>query len=211
MAYQDFSTYTEDDPNAKITVTSTKIDVAALARPDAARVYKDMGSNHFAGDFEHLYEGYSGAATTDGGSWIAWAVANVTNLLSNSTDTAIFCRWYQESSTDVRFYIGHAGGQAGVFSLNQDQLYYIKLKRDEAVGTYGTAYVYVYSDSGRTSLIGSNSVTLATAKYDFQYLYGFANMGGAAGFFFTGYLQNLDIQEAAAATAPTTRRRHIWW
>lgn len=199
-ATEDFTTYTENDPNSKITVTASKIDIAALARPDSARVYKDMTSAHFSGNFEHLFEGYSGSATTDGGSWLAWAVANSTSILSNSTDTSIFVRWYQESGTDVRFYIGCAGGQAGVLSLNQNTVYYIKVKRNEAVGTFGTAYVYVYSDSGRTTLVGSNSIALVTALYDYQYIYGFANMGGAAGFFFTGYLQNLNLQETPAAS-----------
>ena len=55
MAIEDFSTYTETDPNSKIAVTSSKIDVSAIDRGDNAYVYDDKGSNFFDGDFEFLF------------------------------------------------------------------------------------------------------------------------------------------------------------
>lgn len=205
-AVEDFTTYTENDPNAKITVTSTKVDIAGLAEEDAARVYKDMGATHFSGNFEHLVEVYTAAAMTDGINFMSWGVSNSATMLSTSLGTGIAGRTYQEASNDVRFYITIASVQAGVSSLNENTLYYITYKRDEAIGTYGTAYVYVYSNSSRTTLLGSNSVALVTALYDYQYVYGFANYGNSAGAFVTtAYTQNLDLQEAAPATAPANQ------
>lgn len=214
MAYQDFTTFTETDAGGKLTVTSTKIDIANLLDSDVGKVYKDMGANHFDGNFEHLVEMYMNSATTTGYRFWAWGLANITTLQESSPGTQYLSSpLYREGATDVRVLIRDVGSQQGVFSLSQNTLYYVKIKRDEAVGTYGTAYVYVYSDSARTSLIGSNSILIANAKYDFRYLYGMTGFNAEAGTFTTsGYVQNLDIQEAApAAAAPTTRKRHIWW
>ena len=40
-AVEDFTTYTEADPNSKITVTSSKIDVDTMRSDDEGYVYKD--------------------------------------------------------------------------------------------------------------------------------------------------------------------------
>lgn len=53
-ASEDFSTYTENDPNSDITITGTgnvRIDVVTMRRDVSARVYKDFTADHF-GDFQ---------------------------------------------------------------------------------------------------------------------------------------------------------------
>ena len=47
MAVEDFTTYTEVDPNSRITVSSTKVTWASVQRDEDAYVYKDKGVNYF--------------------------------------------------------------------------------------------------------------------------------------------------------------------
>ena len=77
-------------------------------------------------------------------------------------------------------------------TVNTD--YYPKVKRDEAVGTYGTIYAYIYSDADRTSLSDTLSVALHE-KRDFRYIYGINSLGADNNYVCTGYVKNLDLQE----------------
>lgn len=56
MASEDFTTYTEVDPNSKITVTSSKVSWVALSRNEQAYVYKTMGYKFFDKDFTHKFK-----------------------------------------------------------------------------------------------------------------------------------------------------------
>jgi hypothetical protein len=204
MAIEDFSTYTETDPNSKIAVTSSKIDVSAIDRGDNAYVYDDKGSNFFDGDFEFLFEGYIDSATTNGYHAMACALANVNNKVSTDTNDDQGIRMYREGSAS-RFLVqeqdGSNGYQTSTGDLSLDTLYYLTLERDEAVGTYGTLYLYTYSDSDRTTLEGSASVALHSSKKDFRYIYGWTNRGDGSGSPWTGYVQDLDLQGSVAYTS----------
>lgn len=198
MAIVDFTTGTEVDPGSKITVSSTKTDWAACATNSVSMVYKDYGSAYFAGDYEHLWEAYLDSGTTNGDGAVNWGLANVTTLNFGSTvdyhavlvsDEGSFWCFLREYSTTV--YQDYDTG------MSYGTLYYMKTKRDEAVGTYGTLYNYVYSDSGRTTLVHSQTITLHE-NADFQYLYSFSAKGSAGGTL-TGYTQNFDLQEATTS------------
>jgi hypothetical protein len=81
----------------------------------------------------------------------------------------------------------------GYVTASTDTLYYLTIERDEGIGTYGTIYVYIYSNSGRTTLVDTLSVLVEAATIDYRYIYGTVNyvVGGAS--VFTGYTQNLDL------------------
>ena len=52
---EDFITYTEEDPENKVTVTSNEVNYLNVNfRGTDTYVYKDKGINHFNGNFEHL-------------------------------------------------------------------------------------------------------------------------------------------------------------
>ena len=83
MAIENFTTYTEVDPNNKLTVTSTKITAVDLDRDEDAYVYKDFGANNFSRldvDFEWRIEstsvntcamsiGFTAATLDDSNNW----------------------------------------------------------------------------------------------------------------------------------------------
>jgi hypothetical protein len=69
-------------------------------------------------------------------------------------------------------------GDGGVFIQNTN--YYVTVKRDESVGTYGTLYCYIYSNLDRSTLVDTLTVTL-TEKQNFQYLFGMISYDGVSG------------------------------
>lgn len=217
MAYIDFTTFTEVDPGTKIAVTSTKIDVTTMLDSDDARVYKDMGAGHFSGDYEHLITVYCNSSTVTGLANLVWAVSNTTTgeiAGSGVGNDANWLRMYEETaSTASLFFQENDGGSTYTdtnTSLSLNTPYYLKVKRDEAVGTYGTLYCYIYSDSGRTTLVDTLTVTIHTSKKDYQYIYGYAGWGSEEGSYsWTGYTENLDLQEGTTSSIKTISRLAI--
>jgi|APSaa5957512535_1039671.scaffolds.fasta_scaffold28984_2 hypothetical protein len=204
MALENFTTYTEADPNNKITITSTKVDVAALVNSDNAWVVDDKGAGNFDGDFEHLFELYT--SSSGGNEPGHWAMANAVNdrdgLKGGSED--YFYAWsYRGSQIGLDEYDNGTNYQDFWGSASGSTLYYMTVERDEAVGTYGTLYLRIYSDLNRTTLLDTLTVTLHTSKKDFQYIYGFMNVGGGESTY-SGYTQNLDLQEPEISVVTPT-------
>jgi len=220
---EDFTTYTENDANGRFTVTSSKIDVSGLRRDDQGHyVYKDKGVNHFDGDFEFLFEASVADVGSDDSSWMYMVmVANAVNDFKGLEGASEDCIAadvypYRPNDGDYRWGLQELDSGTGYLDYSYagytfDTLYYLTLKRDENVGTYGTAYLYVYSDAARTTLVDSYSIALHTSKKDYQYIYGVSARGDSptAAEAITGYVQNLDLQEAATETVTTTAKARI--
>lgn len=212
MAVQDFTTYTEVDPSSRLTVTSSKVAWASQnANDSAGYVYKDMGAAHFAGDFEHLLEVQLTSAGTFAIFAPVWMMANNINNMTG-------LRTANQDFLGVRFYWDNNGSNyqlqiierdgaseytddtSGVGNLSAATTYYLKIKRDESVGTHGTFYCYIYTDSGRTSLFDTLSIALHTSKKDYRYIYGESNYVTGDNRASTGFSQNLDLQESTSIT-----------
>lgn len=202
MATLDLTTFTETDPNSKITVTSTKADWSALSTTDSARVFYDFGAAFFNGNFEHLWEAYVNSGTTDGTGGYGWALANVNTLHAADGETVqrINVRLQDEGAARINLQETFGTGQSyqDFDALSYNTLYYCKTIRDESVGTYGTLYNYVYSDSGRTTLVATQTLTLH-GLLDFRYFYAMTGQGSGSGTL-TGYTQNFDIGAGGGAT-----------
>ena len=181
MALENFTTYTETDPNARIAVTASRITSTLLTRDEDAYVYADKGVNYFAGNFTHeLTVRVTGGAVSGTMGMVAWAITNDIDdyqglgTLSKSGLFVLLGRnfdatpYFQATERDSGTEYSSATPYTGV--INTD--YYLKIVRDETVGTYGTFYCYIYSDVGRTTLVATLSVTLHTSKKDFRYIFG---------------------------------------
>ncbi len=208
---ENYTTYTEVDPNSRITITSaTRIDYAGIQRDEGAYVYTDKGANYYSGDFEiqvdiHLTSGDTNSVT--------FAL-----MLANLIDDAFYIQ-QNDDLLGVQINRGASGTtiilresvngttQTDTNSaLTLDTTYYLTVARDESVGTYGTLYCYIYSDSDRTSLVDTLILTL-TAANDFRYLYGFASSNAGTTLAQTGYVENLtDVTpiNVSATTAALT-------
>jgi len=206
-ANEDFTTYNDStDPNNRFTVTSSKVETTAMPRNEDAYVYKDFTSAHFDGDFEHLLEVYLDSNTDTLGIVYTWVMANniddVRGLYVGDKDYFALQLYTDAGGNSFAYFREVDGGvnhgEANAISFNT--LYYIRVKRVESVGTYGTIYCDFYTSeadrTNETSAVFNSSIALNTSKKDFQYLYAADSYNDAKTITGTGYVQNLDLGEA---------------
>ncbi len=201
---ENFEDYTEVDPNSRITVTATRCTFTALTPAEEAWVYLDKGVDHFDGDFEHLLTVKETAHNVTNnyvtvGVWgLANTIASVWDIASAS-GSCLAVWHYNNIGNDYRLYLVEI--YEGVFAGDaygdavEGTVYYTKIKRDEAVGTYGTLYQYIYSDAARTNLLDTTSIALHTSKKDYRYIYGIQASDRDGTVSLSGYCENLDLQE----------------
>jgi hypothetical protein len=198
MATEDLTTYTEVDPNSRITRTATRSTYAALQRDEDAYVYKDKGAAHFSGDFEHLIAVYLDE-TTQGGLVGIWGLANLvddTGGIRTASGDELIAFLFDSGGVRYIFLQEVLAGTAytDLHTISLDTSYYLKIKRDESVGTYGRLYCYVYSDAARTNLLFTLQLDLHE-KEDFRYIYVTQSWNEGTTKPQSGYSENLDLQE----------------
>jgi hypothetical protein len=200
MAIEDFSAYTEVDPGDDIVKTETRITWTNLPRNLTSLVYDDKGVDHFDGNFTHLIT-VCLTATDIWGFTVCWMLANEVNDYQSIDDGGgdLLAVSLNESSggTDYRIFLRDVC--AGALSHDNwngvvlNTPYYLKIKRDESVGEFGTLYCYIYSDRERTDLLATLTVPL-DEKEDYRYVYGCSSNRNGTAFCQTAYSENLDLQ-----------------
>lgn len=190
MATEDFTTYTEVDPNGRLTVTASKADVVNAERDEDVYLYKDKGADHFDA-LDILFEIYVGSASA-ASSFGGMAISNTVGTMAQFATTDMSCPG--SGGVDYLYLMRGAFVATDYYNCSQDTLYYCTLAR--AAGN-NTATLKIYSDASRTDLLDTLAVAgFSTTK--FRYCYGMANYNsGAATYYHTGYVQDLDLQEAA--------------
>lgn len=208
MGVEDFSVdYTKVDPagNGDITVTSTRATATVLNRNEDAYLYRDKGVNHFDGDFEHLITGK--ATLMDVSCLVSiWGLYNVLDDHKGVEDASEdgLTVFFHNASASTRLYLKEidAGTFYEVFSvINLDTDYYLRIVRDESIGTHGTVFCFIYTDAARTVLLDTSSIALHTSKKDFRYVYGMQSFNSSTTEEFSGYSENLDLQEVGVGVA----------
>lgn len=175
---EDFTTYTKVDPNGRLAVTAAQITFTALTRNESAYVYKDYTANHFNGNYSFSVDTQfttNTAGTTSGAS--IWALSNsvgdrksITNAAGD--EHAVYLAYNNGAPVlNIVEVVGGVAVYGSQFGISLGTTYYLTISRNTAVGTYGTLYCYVYSDSARTTLLGTITYTL-TASKSFRYAYG---------------------------------------
>lgn len=199
---EDFTDYTEVDPNNRFTETSTVLTFTGLTGLEDAYVYIDKGANYFSGDFVHSFE-FTISAQGNDNNFCPWMLSNdLDDFRGLDTGSKSFLYCYSRYNSGVRvFYIGECDSGTLYFDnytgIELDRTYYIIIRRDESIGTYGTLYCYLYSNPERTNLIDILTVTLHTSKKDFRYLFGINSDNSGDPTTATGTIANLDITYSA--------------
>ena len=204
---EDYTTYTEVDPDNAITVAANQIDVtSATVLNHAYHVYKDKGVDFFNGNFTHLAKARTDR-TQDAPAHYAfpasWMIANDVgawyySLTVGGKSFLFFSLAIRAGVTEADLYESDSGTLYYDYDTGYTlaSWYWTKMVRDEAVGTYGTMYSYVYSDSTRTTLVSSQALTLHTSKKDYRYIYGL-NLDASGGTT-VAYCADLDLAGAPA-------------
>lgn len=213
---EDLTSYTETDPNSRITVNATTATFADIARNESAWVAKDKGAAHFNGNFTHDFEFQYTSAVGNSG-WVAvWGVSNAledffTGLAASNL--SLHASIYNNTGTPECYLANYFDGVEYygnlTFTISAGTTYYATANRDESVGTYGTLYLSLYADAANrtaaTNAIGKSYVTL-NATTDFQYLYAVNSFNTDVGTSpaLSGFTAKFDLHESSPPVAATS-------
>lgn len=204
MASEDFTTYTEVDAAGDITKTATRVTWTTMDRNAESYVYKDKGVGYFSGDFRilltlRIVSSTQGAGNTASPLLLANNLDDLRPFIFLGTHDCI-CLAFEDGAGEPTVNLELVEVSGGTkyagdtdFVLGVGSTYYLKLDRKESVGTYGAVYCYIYSDSARTNLLCTMTLTLHS-KQDLRYLYPLCNYNtGATGYAHSGYVENVII------------------
>ena len=198
--YEDFTTYTEVEPNDRIQKTANHVDYAD-ARDETAYLYKDYGLDFFGSSFEHLIQVNRASHSTK-------AIA-VFYMLSNSIGDQKDIVDMGGDAILLDFYVHLTGGKQlrlleivnGVLSnidytsYIEGTTYYVKITRSEI-----SISAKFYSDEARENLLFELDGILSENN-SYRYLYVSASydtaLASATG---TLDVDNLELKEAVTIT-----------
>ena len=209
MAIENFQTYPEVDPNNRVTITPTRVTHAALDRNETAYVASDKGAAFFDGDFVHLLTIY--VTSTVNGSYVNyWGLTNTLNsfrVIDNASGDYLGLAILGNGVNTFTITLAECdGGTPYGDSYTTPSIataYYLKIVRNEAVGTYGTLYCYIYSDAARATLVDTLTLTLHTSKKDFRYVHAVnSDNSTVTPYPGSGYSEDLTISGGGASTLP---------
>ena len=191
MAIEDFTTFTEVDGGSDLTVTSSKIDVVAQPNNVANYVYKSksVGTSNFDWDFEHNVTALTGSNPDAFFVALSDQIAELNNgfSLSTSFDSNNYTPYVSDVDDLGNFDAFTAGS-----NLTTNTFYYSSFSRSG-----NTAVWDVYSNSGRTTLVQSISLSISNTTASYQYAYGTSAYNWGDTSTATYFVQNLDYKEAA--------------
>ncbi|KKM14949.1 hypothetical protein LCGC14_1700980 [marine sediment metagenome] len=199
MPFEDFIPWEpEVDPNGRIAPTTRRVTWTSLTRNEDAYYYDDKGAAFFSADFVHFLtiNITTAAASCEGGTWaLTNDLDDLRGLKTNNKD-ALFL-YFIHTGGNLKLQINELDGgtsYAGTaYNATAGTVYYVSIERDESVGTYGTLYLYLFSDEARTTLVNSQSIALHTSKKDFQYVHVVQTWNAGTSHASSGYSENLDL------------------
>ena len=180
---QTFTAYTEVDTATRMAIAAGKITVLALDNDEDSRLYKDFTAGYFSADFEHQLT-FTCSSATDSAVTYLWGLSNTTTSLGTqqaaNTTPMLAVRYSNGTIAVVEGNGSYVTTQDSTATVSEDHDYYLRICRNESVGTHGTLYCYIYGNSSCTELIETVSLAL-TVKTDFRYLFAFSGQGSGTG------------------------------
>jgi len=164
---QDFTTFTEVDPNSRYAIAANVITVTGLTRNEAAYIYKDFGTGHFT-DFTHDVGPFQ--YTSTGGTYgvvAFWAVSQAlddVNGWNEANEKAIYVSGIQGTGIYAREFEGDSADSWGGAAQSTDY-WFVIVKSGTGIS------VNAYSDPAKTSLEDTLTMTLGTDRA-YPYLFG---------------------------------------
>lgn len=194
LANERYLTYTEVDTPGRLTVAADDLTITNLDNDEASYLYLDKGASYFSGNFSHSFT-VTISSTTGVAHLTTWGMANAVASIGAQILTpsliSLQVAYYNGSLVLCESQVGTAYSSS--IAIAEDTIYYVRVTRDESVGTYGILYLHVYTDSDYQELLGSVSVALHSLT-DFRYLYGMSGKSdGAGGVAITATISDLSL------------------
>ncbi len=220
MAIENFTTYTEVDPNGKITVTSSKVSWDNLSRNEEAYVYKSMGSEFFDKDFTHkfkVYFGYYGGGYTCRAAH--WAVADVLDdesgwSLGGANAVSLF-QYNYDYRIYLKIYDSGSGTQDSWTGAEPLITYYITITRDRDGGVNNSGRYTAYICTGGYYGEGGNLEDMlqvdsqAEAPADYHYIFACNTYNDGNPMYIDGFTEDLDLGLAGFNPALAMRANNL--
>jgi hypothetical protein len=191
FADEDFTTYTEVDPNGKLTVTSAAATGADVDWDEDVYLYKDFGADNFNGlriNFEIRIASTSLNIAIAGPGLTVNTVGDRTAFAA----TDIFVGAYRTGGGAYQILLVRGDAVANdAGSISADTTYYCTLLR---AANADDVNLVIYSDSGRTTVVDTLTVSGYGTGSKYRYLYGIVNVNdGSTGRDWDGFVQNMRI------------------
>jgi|GEM_PF-2610712 len=199
---ENFTAYTEVDPNSHVTVTDANtITCAGIGMNEDAYVYKDCGSGHFT-DFQHVVETeWGNPSVPPGGAAVpaCWALGtNVEDLKAQLDVRYVSCRYYNSGGGIYNLFLIHrTSGAAQEYdssiTLATDATApparcYLRMVRGAS-----TLICLIYADSARTALV--DALTIDDDGTACRYVYGACSYNQPWHYYLDMVVENLDLGE----------------
>lgn len=159
MAAIDLANFREYDLPSKLTVTSSSVSFSGVSRNEDVWVYESRGYHDFVFEFDFQ------VSATGSGSLVN--LCGCGNLIDDSLAQTeyVYARTFYNGTNYTTFVAADNGVIGTQITISPSTRYYCRLTK---VGTSAT--YQIYTDSGRTSLLGTSSGTLAS-DYFYKYLF----------------------------------------
>lgn len=163
--YEDFTDFTEVDPNTHLTVAKNHLDFVAYRNEDCY-LYEDLGAD-FIDDFVHEFDVYMSSESLLSIGYTWGAADNINDMKGIADANQTFIGVYCYSSTNYIYLEEYYDGTGYDDSYNAagDTWYYLRIEKS---GTSLTCKIF--SDRARTTLVDTLSLTLQ-ADHTLRYLY----------------------------------------
>ncbi len=209
MAQEDLTTWTENDPNAKLTVTSSRVTVTNGDRDEEYGISDDWSP---AAGMSVDGELYINSSSSNVYYWWPWMQHNKTaagnwtwwDLVGDGSEVVIGVRIGSSGGSPfARMIRRDSGSQANSadISLSEDTLYYWTFE-DDGPGTNWK--LSIYSDSARTTHVTGSPKTLSQSTVNVADMTCagtlIAHDSGTSGEDHDGYVQGVDMGRTVTPT-----------
>jgi len=199
--YEDLTTFTESDPNNRLSYTTTRVTFTSLQRGDDSYAYKDYTASHF-GDYTHDCE-INVSSFSAGTAWVGhWGVTNDPGSFGDCSNGQLLFSYRGSNPMEIDLYDRGASNQDVYKGASAGTSYYVRCARAST-----TCTAVIYSNSGYTTVVDTLSITGQSTTWRYAMCAFTRDSSGTATA--SGYTQNFDFHEAAGYIAyPYPRGLH---
>lgn len=203
-AVENFSTYTEVDSAGDITVTSSKCDVSSMRRDANSSVYKDFSAGYF-GQFTHYVTSYLNEIVSpinqNTGVVGFYHISNTSAATYQDIDDANvgligYWRYVDVPETFIIAFRQSSDSSLDEYNAAEATVYYLTIQRTADANT-----LKIYSDSGRTNLLDTLTVSYSSTTYRYIGPIASRDATPTATPYLSFYSENLDLNISSEVAA----------